>query len=219
MNEVLVNLQSKDSNGLTTARKNGRLEDYLRPHVDAFVSQLPPPDQRDEKMESSPVDDPALLSEALDAVLATQRNGVAAMHIMSGSALEVGSNVWARESCDGVWVRASIRRMEKSTKNKEPAMKFTLELQDADGNDTGDILNIVSVAVHTSLEEYEDVKLRNIIDDIYTTTVTDLITLPYLHEPAILSCLEQRFNNNIIYTNTGPILIALVRFLLYCILV
>jgi len=40
----------------------------------------------------------------------------------------------------------------------------------------------------------------------------DFITLTHLHEPAVVHCLEKRFQNNIIYTATGPILIALNPF-------
>ena len=40
----------------------------------------------------------------------------------------------------------------------------------------------------------------------------NLIDLPYLHEPAILHCLEQRYKSSDIYTYTGPILIAMNPF-------
>ena len=45
-----------------------------------------------------------------------------------------------------------------------------------------------------------------------SSDVEDLISLPYLHEPAILYCLERRYNEGLIYTCTGPILIALNPF-------
>lgn len=40
----------------------------------------------------------------------------------------------------------------------------------------------------------------------------DLITLTHLHEPAVVYCLEKRFEHHDIYTATGPILIALNPF-------
>lgn len=43
-------------------------------------------------------------------------------------------------------------------------------------------------------------------DPIY---VNDLITLSHLHEHSILHTLHTRYNNNLIYTNTGPVLIAI----------
>ncbi|RYH12657.1 hypothetical protein EON65_37670 [archaeon] len=42
--------------------------------------------------------------------------------------------------------------------------------------------------------------------------VENLINLPYLHEPAILFCLQERYTSGDIYTYTGPILIALNPF-------
>ena len=40
----------------------------------------------------------------------------------------------------------------------------------------------------------------------------DLITLTHLHEPAVVHCLRKRYDQDKIYTNTGPILIALNPF-------
>jgi myosin-5 len=44
------------------------------------------------------------------------------------------------------------------------------------------------------------------------TPTHDLITLPHLHEPAILHALHTRFSSNIVYTFCGPILIAVNPF-------
>ena len=41
---------------------------------------------------------------------------------------------------------------------------------------------------------------------------SDLITLTHLHEPAVVHCLRKRYERDMIYTNTGPILIALNPF-------
>jgi myosin-5 len=57
--------------------------------------------------------------------------------------------------------------------------------------------------------EINSIKLRN---DPAESSVENLINLPYLHEPAILHCLQQRYINGDIYTYTGPILIALNPF-------
>ncbi|EED86775.1 predicted protein, partial [Thalassiosira pseudonana CCMP1335] len=40
----------------------------------------------------------------------------------------------------------------------------------------------------------------------------DLITLTHLHEPAVVHCLQKRYESDQIYTSTGPILIALNPF-------
>ena len=62
-------------------------------------------------------------------------------------------------------------------------------------------------------DELEDIKTRD-----YETThdivggVDDLIGLTHLHEPAILHALRLRYDSDIIYTSTGPILIAINPF-------
>ena len=79
-----------------------------------------------------------------------------------------------------------------------------------------------------SKNDCEDVKLRNINrgdnDDGSNTnngqhgggneseSVNDLIRLTHLHEPAILHSLRVRYDEDVIYTSTGPILIAINPF-------
>lgn len=41
---------------------------------------------------------------------------------------------------------------------------------------------------------------------------SDLITLTHLHEPAVVYCLQKRYESDIIYTSTGPMLLALNPF-------
>ena len=82
--------------------------------------------------------------------------------------------------------------------------------------------------------DHEDVKLRNLSrsyqlneegsnhtgspsstsssDDSVVGGVHDLIGLTHLHEPAILHALRLRYDSDIIYTSTGPILIAINPF-------
>ena len=57
--------------------------------------------------------------------------------------------------------------------------------------------------------DFDGIKLQN---DSSEATVENLINLPYLHEPAILHCLQNRYVQGDIYTYTGPILIALNPF-------
>jgi len=66
----------------------------------------------------------------------------------------------------------------------------------------------------------DEVKLRNLGDDDDAATkdgepiglVHDLIHLTHLHEPAILHSLRLRYDGDVIYTSTGPILIAINPF-------
>jgi myosin-5 len=52
----------------------------------------------------------------------------------------------------------------------------------------------------------------NHINEVDSDHIEDLIVLNYLHEPAILWTLQSRFSKDLIYANTGPILIALNPF-------
>lgn len=57
---------------------------------------------------------------------------------------------------------------------------------------------------------HADIKLRNM--DAEDGASHDLIHLTHLHEPAILQSLRIRYDGDIIYTSTGPILIAINPF-------
>lgn len=52
----------------------------------------------------------------------------------------------------------------------------------------------------------------NMNGDVAQGYPDDLITLTHLHEPAVVHCLRKRYGKDKIYTNTGPILIALNPF-------
>ena len=62
-----------------------------------------------------------------------------------------------------------------------------------------------------SRDELDDIKIR---DDSTANvgSVDDLIGLTHLHEPAILHALRVRYEEDVIYTSTGPILIAINPF-------
>jgi myosin-5 len=63
-------------------------------------------------------------------------------------------------------------------------------------------------------DEYYDVDKDSIMPKAYEdlTTVEDLIRLSHLHEPSILDTLVKKYNIDRIYTNTGPVLIAINPF-------
>ena len=64
-------------------------------------------------------------------------------------------------------------------------------------------------------EEHPDVKLRNTDDGgggVGGVQDDDLIGLTHLHEPAILHALRLRYDADVIYTSTGPILLAINPF-------
>eukprot|EP01035_Chromulina_nebulosa_P019020 gene19020-24840_t len=113
--------------------------------------------------------------------------------------MEVGVEVWLKDKIgQNAWVPAVI-----SSKNILDNSKVQISVR-------FDIYSEESVFIlNGEYAEIEEVKLRNSSAD---SAVEDLINLPYLHEPAILYCLEQRYVSSDIYTYTGPILIAVNPF-------
>lgn len=105
--------------------------------------------------------------------------------------MEVGVGVWVKDKSD--WVAGTVAGRGES--------QVTVRLDDS-GREVNFIFN-------DDNEELADVKLMN---DPAESEVEDLINLPYLHEPAILHCLQKRYDGNEIYTYTGPILIAVNPF-------
>lgn len=103
-----------------------------------------------------------------------------------------GTLVWTKHE-EEVWIQAEI-----VTANEKEIIVKTVE--DPDGR-------IV-------LPPNEPLPLRSM--DIFTseglTALDDLTQLTHLHEPAVLSSLQNRFDVDKIYTFTGPILIALNPF-------
>ena len=117
--------------------------------------------------------------------------------------MEVNVSVWVRDAALA-WVGGKIVAKVAA----EDAVQLTVV--------AGGVPRTISVPLGAS--ESADVKLRNVReaerlgDDEADVDVQDLIHLPHLHEPAILHSLHQRFSRGDIYTNTGPILIAVNPF-------
>jgi hypothetical protein len=72
------------------------------------------------------------------------------------------------------------------------------------GEDTVTVAN----ALERDGSDFANVKLRN----LDSPAVDDLINLTHLHEPAILEALSVRFARDVIYTNTGTIVLAVNPF-------
>eukprot|EP01031_Cornospumella_fuschlensis_P032572 gene32572-39384_t len=127
--------------------------------------------------------------------------------------METGSLVWVQSAADAPWSKAKVSSIEqKEGKNGAKSASITLSLQDHKGASTNKSITVVANPVEDSTSEYDVVKLRNYIDELESDHVNDLILLNHLHEPAILWTLQNRFKKDMIYTNTGPILIALNPF-------
>ncbi len=130
--------------------------------------------------------------------------------------MEVSVNVWFKDEAEsGDWIPVVVSSKKPidddtttvvgnttTTPSSEQSYEITMTCDETQRVFTA----IIKDGVH---EDVENVKLRN---DQTDKNIDNLINLPYLHEPAILYCLEQRYHNSNIYTYTGPILIAVNPF-------
>jgi myosin heavy subunit len=120
--------------------------------------------------------------------------------------MEPGTLVWCdQESGDQAWILAEvISRTDNELKVKQtdkPDNVFTRPSEIVDKESGMRKFKGVELA-NTKLSDEERAEGR---DD-------DLITLPHLHEPAILHAVSERFFYGKIYTWTGPVLIAVNPF-------
>jgi myosin V len=119
--------------------------------------------------------------------------------------MEEGALVWCRDN-DGeeAWLLCEVLKKTPESltlKEKEKKNSFTRGLE-ALNKETGE-------------RKFDGVELANTPlsqDDKDEGVDNDLITLPHLHEPAILHSLSDRFFRGKIYTWTGPVLIAVNPF-------
>ena len=121
--------------------------------------------------------------------------------------MEAGSYVWcsADGKSDEAWILAEVL---KKTDNE-------IELQQVDKTDNVFTRGVAVVDEETGDKNFEGVELANAKlsdQDRAEGRDNDLITLPHLHEPAILHAVSERFFHGKIYTWTGPVLIAVNPF-------
>jgi len=112
--------------------------------------------------------------------------------------MEVGVDVWIKdEAGDQAWIPGVV--VKKVYNNSVWSITAAKE----DGNE-------YTIRIENDNEmELSTLKLRNLASE---SSIENLINLPYLHEPAILFCLQERFYDGDIYTYTGPILISVNPF-------
>lgn len=120
--------------------------------------------------------------------------------------MEAGAKVWCTDQeGDEAWMLAEIL---KKTDNElqlqlveKPEKKLTRPIAISD-QENGE-------------RKYQGVELANVQlsdQDRAEGRDGDLITLPHLHEPAILHAISERFFQGKIYTWTGPVIIAVNPF-------
>lgn len=110
-----------------------------------------------------------------------------------------------------VWASGGERLWESGTVKKKTPIGDSFDIEVA--------LDVGGKQVYTVSGRDEDdsknLKLRNVAGQssvIEGHGVADLTSLTYLHEPAILFSLKERYGKNTIYTYTGPILLAVNPF-------
>lgn len=121
--------------------------------------------------------------------------------------MESGTYVWC--SADGkgdeAWILAEV--LKKTDKE--------IQLQQVDKPDHKFTRAVAVVDAETGEKKFDGVELANAKlsdQDRAEGRDNDLITLPHLHEPAILHSVSERFFHGKIYTWTGPVLIAVNPF-------
>ena len=120
--------------------------------------------------------------------------------------MEAGAFVWCSDTDgDDAWMLAEVIKKTEDeltlVQVDNPSNRFTRSIA-LDDKDTG-------------ARKYEGVELANakLSDEDKATGIDDdLITLPHLHEPALLHACAERFFSGKIYTWTGPVLIAVNPF-------
>jgi len=117
--------------------------------------------------------------------------------------MEEGVKVWVRNpttSDDEVWLAGEI--VSKESKSED---SFLLEVQAIKGREE---LPMLRIPWDANGDVSTELMKRNADDQV----AEDLIRLTHLNEPAILHALVERFQHKLIYTYTGPILIAVNPF-------
>lgn len=118
------------------------------------------------------------------------------------------TDVWVLSSSSDQWKagtcvsHAAVE--DASTAAAVTAWRFTVELA------KGVRVEIEAHSIDDSCSEFDAVKRRD--DAMAGLNVADMTCLSYLNEPEMLECLRRRYAAKQIYTNTGPILLAINPF-------
>jgi myosin heavy subunit len=121
--------------------------------------------------------------------------------------MEEGAFVWCSDSKgDEAWILAEVLKKKDDELQLQQVDKKTntftrpVEIQDDEDSHVRKFQGV----------ELSNTKLSN--EERAEGRDNDLITLPHLHEPAILHAIAERFSYGKIYTWTGPVLIAVNPF-------
>jgi myosin heavy subunit len=109
--------------------------------------------------------------------------------------------VWQVQEGVGYWAKGAVvshKLINEASNNWE----FQVQL-DENGNRVE-----IKTELNATTQEFNLVKRRDASATFSARGIKDMISLANLNEPEMLSCIEQRFKENLIYTNIGPIIIA-----------
>jgi len=129
--------------------------------------------------------------------------------------MESGASVWCRDDDgDEAWLLCEV--LKRGT-DKLDLKTVVLPSDSSSGSRTSKTFSrgIASRNAETGETKFDGVELANTPlsdEEKKEGRDNDLITLPHLHEPAILHSLSDRFFRGKIYTWTGPVLIAVNPF-------
>eukprot|EP00751_Fragilariopsis_kerguelensis_P003632 CAMPEP_0170814840 /NCGR_PEP_ID=MMETSP0733-20121128/37986_1 /TAXON_ID=186038 /ORGANISM="Fragilariopsis kerguelensis, Strain L26-C5" /LENGTH=1580 /DNA_ID=CAMNT_0011173051 /DNA_START=245 /DNA_END=4987 /DNA_ORIENTATION=+ len=121
--------------------------------------------------------------------------------------MEAGTNVWysADDKGDEAWILAEVlKRGDTEIELQQVDKKENIFTRQLDAKDEG-----------SGEQKFRGVELANTPlseEERIAGADNDLITLPHLHEPAILHTVGDRFLRGSIYTWTGPVIIAVNPF-------
>ncbi len=121
--------------------------------------------------------------------------------------MEAGTKVWAfEESGDDPWILSEVVNRTDSEiqlKKVDDGSVFSRPRLAANASGDGDGMKYEGVELaNPPLSEAEKAEGMD----------NDMISLPHLHEPAILHAVSERYSEGKIYTWTGPVLIAVNPF-------
>jgi myosin heavy subunit len=124
--------------------------------------------------------------------------------------MEAGARVWIDDKTgDDAWILAEVKSRSDATLEvfqvSDPSKLFSRERDNSKSGGEDDAIELKYVGVELANTPLSEEEKREGKDN-------DMITLPHLHEPAIMHAIGDRFERGEIYTWTGPVLIAVNPF-------
>ena len=127
--------------------------------------------------------------------------------------MEAGARVWISDADgDDAWILCEITSRTPTELHifqvSSPSKTYTrprVQLSGSGGDDGAEVQELKYEGVELANTPLSDAEKEGGKDN-------DMITLPHLHEPAILHAVGERFDRGEIYTWTGPVLIAVNPF-------